>query len=172
MIKAIETEYKGYRMRSRLEARWAVFFDALGIDWQYESEGYVMADGSYYLPDFYLPTFCGGTYCEIKPKGGDFAKAKEFCKESGEQVWLCEGTPEYRIYDVLNIEKMDDGTKDMVNTPGIPNFDQAYGEDRMFWIPGYENTDGTIPEEYYEDHYTKAVRKARSARFEFGETGL
>lgn len=25
-IKAIETEYKGYRFRSRLEARWAVFF--------------------------------------------------------------------------------------------------------------------------------------------------
>ena len=26
-IKAIETYYKGYRFRSRLEARWAVFFD-------------------------------------------------------------------------------------------------------------------------------------------------
>ena len=30
-IAAIETKYKGYRFRSRLEARWAVFFDALGI---------------------------------------------------------------------------------------------------------------------------------------------
>lgn len=27
-IKAIDTYYKGYRFRSRLEARWAVFFDA------------------------------------------------------------------------------------------------------------------------------------------------
>ena len=27
-IKPIETNYKGYRFRSRLEARWAVFFDA------------------------------------------------------------------------------------------------------------------------------------------------
>ncbi|MCB6994492.1 hypothetical protein LI177_13475 [bacterium 210820-DFI.6.37] len=27
-LKAIQTEYKGYRFRSRLEARWAVFFDA------------------------------------------------------------------------------------------------------------------------------------------------
>ena len=33
MIKAIPTEYKGYRFRSRLEARWAVFFDACGADW-------------------------------------------------------------------------------------------------------------------------------------------
>lgn len=27
--QVIETEYKGYRFRSRLEARWAVFFDTL-----------------------------------------------------------------------------------------------------------------------------------------------
>lgn len=26
-IKAIDTIYKGYKFRSRLEARWAVFFD-------------------------------------------------------------------------------------------------------------------------------------------------
>ena len=31
-IAAIETEYCGYRFRSRLEARWAVFLDALGIE--------------------------------------------------------------------------------------------------------------------------------------------
>ena len=30
--KAIETLYKGYRFRSRLEARWAVFFDASKIE--------------------------------------------------------------------------------------------------------------------------------------------
>jgi hypothetical protein len=27
-IQAIETVYRGHRFRSRLEARWAVFFDA------------------------------------------------------------------------------------------------------------------------------------------------
>lgn len=35
-IKPIQTRYKGYHFRSRLEARWAVFFDALGIAWKYE----------------------------------------------------------------------------------------------------------------------------------------
>ena len=40
-MKAIQTEYKGYLFRSRLEARWAVFFDACGVDWEYEPEGYV-----------------------------------------------------------------------------------------------------------------------------------
>lgn len=53
-LKAIETEYKGYRFRSRLEARWAVFFDACGVKWEYEPEGYVLSDGGYYLPDFLL----------------------------------------------------------------------------------------------------------------------
>lgn len=54
-IQAIETIYKGYRFRSRSEARWAVFFDALGIKYIYEPEGYVFEDGTKYLPDFYLP---------------------------------------------------------------------------------------------------------------------
>lgn len=56
-IKPIETVYNGYRFRSRLEARWAVFFDSLGIEYEYESEGYCNVDGVNYLPDFYLPEF-------------------------------------------------------------------------------------------------------------------
>lgn len=54
-IKAIQTEYNGYKFRSRLEARWAVFFDALNIKYEYEPEGYTLPDGTKYLPDFYLP---------------------------------------------------------------------------------------------------------------------
>lgn len=54
-IKAIQTRYKGYRFRSRLEARWAVFFDALGITWEYEKEGFDFDGIDYYLPDFWLP---------------------------------------------------------------------------------------------------------------------
>ena len=53
-IKPIETVYNGYRFRSRLEARWAVFFDSLKIKWLYEPEGFYI-NGSAYLPDFYLP---------------------------------------------------------------------------------------------------------------------
>lgn len=53
-MKPIETEYKGYRFRSRLEARWAVFFDACGVKWEYEPEGFDLGDGLYYLPDFLL----------------------------------------------------------------------------------------------------------------------
>lgn len=64
-MKAIETSYKGYRFRSRLEARWAVFFDAVNIVWRYEVEGYTFDSGLCYLPDFYLPAW--DTHLEVKP---------------------------------------------------------------------------------------------------------
>ena len=57
-IKAIETYYKGYRFRSRLEARWAVFFDAAGIKYEYEPEGFDLGGGLYYLPDFRIWVNC------------------------------------------------------------------------------------------------------------------
>lgn len=53
-LKPIQTEYKGYLFRSRLEARWAVFFDECGVEWEYEKEGYDLGNGMYYLPDFVL----------------------------------------------------------------------------------------------------------------------
>lgn len=65
MIKAIETEYKGYKFRSRLEARWAVLFDQLDIRYEYEPTGFEMRNKTRYLPDFYLPDF--DLYGEVKP---------------------------------------------------------------------------------------------------------
>ena len=53
-MKPIETEYKGYRFRSQLEAKWAVLFDAFGVSWDYELEGFEMPNGARYLPDFLL----------------------------------------------------------------------------------------------------------------------
>lgn len=80
-IKAIETQYKGYRFRSRLEARWAVFFDTLKIPYRYEEHGfekkpYCDADEIVrWLPDFYLPNH--GIWVEVKggrPSGKDVYK--------------------------------------------------------------------------------------------------
>ena len=70
-IKAIETFYKGYHFRSRLEARWAVFFETLGIPWKYEVEGFereIFGETMRYLPDFFLPNRwgSGGVYVEVK----------------------------------------------------------------------------------------------------------
>ena len=43
-IMPIQTQYDGYLFRSRLEARWAVFFDNAKIAYEYEPEGYELAD--------------------------------------------------------------------------------------------------------------------------------
>lgn len=63
-LKPIETRYNGYRFRSRLEARWAVFFEALGVRYEYEPQGYA-GRGIAYLPDFWLPDI--HTWAEAKP---------------------------------------------------------------------------------------------------------
>ncbi len=76
-IKPIETEYNGYKFRSRLEARWAVFFDAAGIEYEYEPDGYQGCDGIKYLPDFKLRD---GVFVEVK--GSDEMLERDFKKLS------------------------------------------------------------------------------------------
>jgi len=65
-VRGIPTEYAGVRFRSRLEARWAAFFDLVGWPWQYEP-----LDLSGYIPDFVLPLGRGGDQrpllVEVKP---------------------------------------------------------------------------------------------------------
>lgn len=80
-IKPIETIYNGYRFRSRLEARWAVFFDAANIKYQYEQEGFDLSNGIYYLPDFYLPDF--DVYVEVK---GDTESGRKEIEEKCEKA--------------------------------------------------------------------------------------
>lgn len=66
MIKAIDTYYNGYYFRSRLEARWAIYFDLIGLKYEYELNG-ICVDGVPYLPDFFIPDH--NTFIEIKPIG-------------------------------------------------------------------------------------------------------
>jgi hypothetical protein len=70
-ITPIETIYNGYRFRSRLEARWAVFFDNLDIQYEYEKDGYDLGNEGWYLPDFYLPNMRSGMFIEVKPMEED-----------------------------------------------------------------------------------------------------
>lgn len=64
-LKAIETNYKGYRFRSRLEARYAVWLDALRFEWQYEQQGFHIEGIGQYLPDFWIPEL--ECFMEVKP---------------------------------------------------------------------------------------------------------
>jgi hypothetical protein len=60
---AVGTTYCGTTFRSPLAARWAVFFDKMGIAWTYQHEGLVF-DGEWVLPDFWLPDY--GCFWEVR----------------------------------------------------------------------------------------------------------
>lgn len=68
--KPIQTEAFGCLFRSRLEARCAVFLEAMGLRWDYEPEGFELPSGRY-LPDFkvYKEDCPAGCYW-IECKGG------------------------------------------------------------------------------------------------------
>lgn len=93
-MKVIETPYHGVLFRSRTEARWAIFFDALGIKWIYEPEAYSLPSGNY-LPDFFLPEH--NLFVEIKgstPTKEEEIKCSQLAKATSFEVLLCPGQPE------------------------------------------------------------------------------
>lgn len=61
-IPGKETRWKGITFRSRLEAKWAVFFDLLGLEWQYEP-----VELGAWTPDFLLRGSERSIYVEVKP---------------------------------------------------------------------------------------------------------
>lgn len=190
-INAIETQYKGYRFRSRLEARWAVFFDAQGIEWQYEIEGFELPSGRY-LPDFWLPQV--SMWGEVKP--GPFSELElQKCKDLavlGENrgVLLLAGQPDFRAYeywlhyqDISHYEvvKLEDGSSRWYPQRAgcITRIDDCYlttqylCEYRFYSNIGWGPPDDPEHAEYLSGDpvYVKAVHAARAARFEFGEKG-
>lgn len=97
-LRALPTLYNGVHFRSRMEARWAVFFDQLGLRWEYEPEGFELPSGRWYLPDFWLPDLNGGIYAEIKPTPEGFEPAIEMARAMPCCVLLLDGAPAAKAY--------------------------------------------------------------------------
>lgn len=180
-IRAIETVYKGYRFRSRTEARWAVAFDSLGWRWKYEVEGYrVCQDKAWYLPDFYLPDL----KCHIEIKGTD-ATEEEMSKMFGfggaKPLLLITGSPwpdEYRadwideyvagpddhssfgVCLVCNREMIIRSDGLTVQAEHIIQSDRGCSTERVF---------GYVPDRSSAGPFLQAFTAARQARFEHGE---
>lgn len=93
IIKAKETEYRGYPFRSRLEARWAYFLDCVGEPWEYEKQDYELPSARY-LPDFWIPR--QKVWLEIKgvePSETERRKCEELTEMTGSECVLAWGEP-------------------------------------------------------------------------------
>lgn len=192
-FKPIETIYNGYRFRSRLEARWAVFFDALGIKYEYEPEGFVLSDGTHYLPDFYLPQF--DCYMEIKRKELDFSERKEAERKISDgmktDTWagiICYGDPydhELRLFCQEYNDSSGGSYEGNVVIGLMPDtqepmlFAWSDTRDRTFISTFKKHKEILVKTdtnyEYLDNPYVTqrvidAELKARQARFEHGET--
>ena len=188
-MKAIQTEYKGYLFRSRLEARWAVFFDACGVRWEYEPEGYDLGDGIYYLPDFLLHGVDGrdggDLYVEVKGNmtPADAEKILRFVKGGGREgkygkyknaTLVVGNIPEGETADEIDWYVSDHAYQGPA--PYLFNFETIDG-DHFAAHPGI-NKEGKF--ELFGDDSSylcdqdpiateRAYRLARQARFEHGE---
>lgn len=197
MLKAIETKYKGYRFRSRLEARWAVFFDALGIRFEYEKEGFDLEDVGRYLPDFWLPQV--NMWAEVKPSTFTYNELKRcwaLQEMTGHEIVLLDGPPDFRSYFTYNHLPTDylmnaEGEISRITDGGYPGEEydlpvpwndvivsNGYlNEGRFFANTGFSNWPRTLawePVTYtgahdHPEQYRDAVFAARSARFEHGK---
>jgi hypothetical protein len=161
-LKAIETHYKGYRFRSRLEARWAVYFDAIGIQWEYEKEGYDL-DGLWYLPDFWLPQV--SMWAEVKPEKFDepeMEKARRLADSSGYPVLMLVGTPSAIAY--WSVEPRPDEPGESWAETWDYILDGMYlDEHRFFASTGLDEGEALDPRCHQQVH--RAVNASRSARF-------
>lgn len=198
MIKAIQTAYKGYHFRSRLEARWAVFFDALGMKWEYEPEGFELPGGVRYLPDFKVTNADGGIiWYEVKPESCAFdPKFAVFHQHLSHQVF--DGsTSQMLIGDPVHLVGLSDGAVcpccgaleqgRAVEWPSGPwgdahlycfNCDSGPSRGRLFGINSVpvDNHKGytTCENRNWARHVAnvnRAAIAARSARFEHGQSG-
>ena len=166
-IKPIETKYKGYRFRSRLEARWAIFFDSLGIKWEYEPEGYNLREYGWYLPDFYLPQ--PDYFAEVKPENVVIQKEKyiQFAKLTQKAIIILVGTPDLKFYNSFVPATWE--TNDHVEEYDVfvSTYHNYYIDEHRFY--GCPGSDDPSKEGVADDCDYIAIEAARSARFEHGE---
>ena len=116
-MKPIETEYNGDFFRSRLEARWAVFFKTLAIRYEYEKEGFDI-DGIRYLPDFYFPDY--SCWVEIKSDSiseNEHRKINSFSQATKDKFILISGPPKEGQYTVQMLANGNLDTELLENLP-------------------------------------------------------
>lgn len=192
-IKAIETYYNGYRFRSRAEARWAVLLDSLRCLYIPEPEGVLLSDGTWYLPDFYLPE--SDSFLEVKGilDDIDLHKIQQLIKDSGKAVNIGYSDMTFQACD--NYTGWGDGHDNFELTCDDSWICRCRTCGKVFFMGSFASYKCQCCGEYDGDHHFKilldcyaekdgtrhlskcadgtsgfsALNKARQARFEHGE---
>lgn len=181
MIKAITTVYDGHKFRSRLEARWAVYFNALGLQYEYELEGFRLSGGVSYLPDFYIPSL--RIHAEVKPSSelarSDLEKISKFSVEGDKSLLLIVGSPtneEMYLISRASLLPWEDLCSAADDDEGLLQVFwesvRDWGHVQLAYLPqrnGLHLVYKTLPPMADYD-LTSSLLKAKQARFEFGET--
>lgn len=150
-IAPIPTRYAGYHFRSRLEARWAVVFDYLGLEWEYEYEGYALPSG-WYLPDFWVPK--PGIWVEIKPAPiNEDPRWRELVQTTEHDLFVFYGTPGDSSLRGYVTKGASGNVYDFSLGGGYPLCESGFGTSKV------------------NSHIVAAYNAARSARFEHGQSG-
>ena len=179
-MQAIQTEYNGYKFRSRLEAKWAVFLDSIHQEYQYELEGFILNDGKYYLPDFHIEdigvflfgiseyVYCGKHkfFIEVKPTPNMAFDAKQMLYGNFE-------------YPIIITSGDPTGLLCVLNKNGYPmggHFARDYNGDNcilLMFRMDEENTEKAKEIYDYSIHFISELGderiKSRQARFEHRE---
>ena len=172
-IKPIDTHYNGHLFRSRLEARWAVFFDALGIKYRYEPEGYRLPNGMAYLPDFFLPEINGGIFAEVKGKIDDASleKIAQLAAWTEKPVAVLENIPNPGDSADISVY-YDEHSMDMGHE--FCQCPKCGKTGLQFEARAARNCDCTDNDREYmglQPQVEAAYDKVRKAKFEYGENG-
>jgi hypothetical protein len=190
-IKAVPTRYAGVLFRSRLESRYAVFMDAVGVQWEYEPERVQLPGGGTYLPDFKT---ADGAYIEVK--GAEDALDKPYLIKAAAVLGHLsvlgpipdcrKGVPGVTVLTVQN-GKVSTGITWIDRRPGYPlhpwteyGWNDAVskglipGEQHPWTAPPSHRWHGPPPPADGYDGRCKGncpYDAARGARFEHGESG-
>lgn len=196
MAQPINTYFRGHWFRSRLEARWAVFLDTLGVEYRYEPEGYVLSDGTCYLPDFYLQNLdCWLEIKPVEPTESELRKLHLLSLAQGKKCYLLhgdipriiDGSWNYRpislglSYGPENITLVDGEGEDYYYSWTIcpkcrrvgieyeSRADRVHGKDSTCPLYHPDNDKGRNGEDV---ELLLAYERAATARFEFGDGGM
>lgn len=161
-MQAIQTYYNGYHFRSRLESRWAVYFDCMGFEYFYEHEGFDLDEAGYYLPDFYLPHV--RMWAEVKPEPlneTELTKLKALVFFTKKPALMLVGLPDRKPYEAWCLDLYCKPSQVYKEEFILSNYHNYYrDEERFYGSP----CDGEVYHENFID-VMDGILAAKSARF-------